>query len=395
MVLWDPSKLSADKLILPLNYFYLIQYFDGEHSLDQIGGLYLKQFGEFLLPDLLKKLLGDLDEKLFLEGARVQEAQRAAIEAYRQAPVRPAAYAGKSYEAEPAKLRAQVKAFFTSKEGPDSKPSEHRGKMLKGLVAPHYEPKSAGPVYAWAYKELIDGETPDCFVLLGTGNAGLEQHFAVTDKDFETPLGRVPVNHALVQAFRTNGGEEFFQDELSHRYEHSLEFQLPFLQYARGVDKPFTIVPVLCAFPAVTLADPQYRESQAQIERFIQAMTSALAQVGTSVCFIASAELAHIGLRYGDKDPPTDFAFHKCMQTDMAMLKYVEERNPQAFFEFIAKERDQRHIYGFATIYTLLRLMSAAEGQVLRYDRGITDQFNSTATYASIAFFSPPTVLPG
>jgi len=51
------------------------------------------------------------------------------------------------------------------------------------------------------------------------------------------------------------------------------------------------------------------------------------------------------------------------------------------------KEQDQRRISGFSPIYSLLRLIEAETGQVLRYDRGITDQFNFTVTYASMAFF--------
>jgi hypothetical protein len=69
------------------------------------------------------------------------------------------------------------------------------------------------------------------------------------------------------------------------------------------------------------------------------------------------------------------------------MLKPVEELKPDEFARFIQKEGDQRRITGFAAIYTLLKLLQAEKGQVLRYDRGITDQYNSTVTYASMAFF--------
>ena len=51
------------------------------------------------------------------------------------------------------------------------------------------------------------------------------------------------------------------------------------------------------------------------------------------------------------------------------------------------KEQDQRRISCFSPIYSMLRLIEAESGQVLRYDCGITDQFNSTVTYASMAFF--------
>ena len=134
MVLWDPTGLSKEKLVLPLNYFFIIQHFDGEHSLAEIGALYLKRFGEFLVPSKIEQLVSDLNEKLFLEGQRAEDARRLAREAYRQSPLRRAAFSGRGYEADGAKLKKQIDGFFTSKEGPDFKPSEHAGKKIKGLV---------------------------------------------------------------------------------------------------------------------------------------------------------------------------------------------------------------------------------------------------------------------
>ncbi|HMS82317.1 MAG TPA: MEMO1 family protein, partial [Nitrospira sp.] len=95
----------------------------------------------------------------------------------------------------------------------------------------------------------------------------------------------------------------------------------------------------------------------------------------------------HLGLRYGDPAPPTDFSFHRSMQRDLEMLKHAEDLKPEEFAAYIQRENDQRRISGFSPIYCLLRLIQAEKGQVLRYDRGITDQYNSTATYASMAFF--------
>ncbi len=66
ILLWDPTGLSAEKLIVQLNYFYLFQFFDGEHSLQQIGGKYLKKYAEFLIPDRLGRFVEDLEDNLFL-----------------------------------------------------------------------------------------------------------------------------------------------------------------------------------------------------------------------------------------------------------------------------------------------------------------------------------------
>ena len=383
MVLWDPTGLSKDKLVLPLNYFFIIQHFDGEHSLAEIGALYLKRFGEFLGPSKMQQLVFDQNEKLFLEGQRTEDARRMAREVYRQSPLRRAAFAGRSYEADGVKLKKQIDGFFTSKEGPDFKPSVHAGKKIKGLVAPTYDLKQAGPIYAWGYKELQDAEQPDLFVIIGTASAGLDHVFAVTDKDFETPLGIVradqPILDQLKSALPTS-----FEDDLCHQAEQAIEFQLPFLQDIVGTKKPFTIVPILSSFSAASLSDPTIRQS---VDQFLSGLREILEQSSRTYCVVAAGELAHLGIRYGDKAPPTDFSFHRCMQFDLEMLKPVEERQPEDFANYIRKEQDQRRISGFSPIYSLLRLIEAESGQVLRYDRGITDQYNSTVTYASMAFF--------
>ena len=381
IVLWDPSGLSQEKLVLPLNFFFIVQHFDGEHSVQDIGALYLKRFGEFLLPSKVEQLVTDLDQKLFLEGPRAETARQQAQIHYRQRPVRPAVCAGRSYETDGAKLRKQIDGFFTSGEGPDFKPSEHQGQLIKGLVMPTYDLKQAGPVYAWGYKELQEAQQPDVYILIGTAHAGLANLFAVTDKSFETPLGVVPVDQPLVSHLKSMA-PEFFEEDIAHQSEHAIEFQLPFLQTV--ISKPFTMVPILSSFSASSLLDPIVRGS---VDGFLSALGDSILTSGKTVCVIAAGELAHIGLRYGDSAPPTDFSFHRSMQKDLEMLKQVEDLNPEGFAQYIQKEQDQRRISGFSPIYSLLRLIQAEKGHVLRYDRGIADQYNSTVTYASLAFF--------
>src|SRR5207237_4914611 len=102
---------------------------------------------------------------------------------------------------------------------------------------------------------LQEAATQDVFVIIGTCHAGLKNCFAVTDKDFETPLGIVPDNKEVLVRFRQNGGEPFFDEDSSHRNEHSIEFQLPFLQHTVASKKLITILPILFSFPTVCLID--------------------------------------------------------------------------------------------------------------------------------------------
>ncbi len=388
----DPEGISDGILFLPPNIFYLVQFLDGQHTRNQIAGEYLKRFGEILMPQWVDKVIGDLDEKLFLEGERFDAAKRALLASFRAQPTRPAMFAGKSYEADPEKLKQQLDGFFRPKEGPGSSPSEHAGKALKAIVAPNVEINQAGPIYAWAYKEVREAKTPDVFVILGTARGVIETLFACTDRDFETPLGLVRTDREFLRLFRAHGGEVFFQDELAHRKDHAIEFQAVFLQHVLGAAKPVTIVPVLCSFSHLHFSHPDLLAQGQRVGQFLEAFRKTLAAFGKEVCFVVSGDLAHIGMRYGDLKPPTDFSFHKTMQADLAMLKHAENGDPDAFLQFIQNEDDARRIGLLPPLYTMLKLVGypsggAPKGSVLRYDRATVDQYNSTVTYAALAFY--------
>ncbi|TLY22589.1 MAG: AmmeMemoRadiSam system protein B [Nitrospirae bacterium] len=383
----DAEGISDGILFLPPNIFYLVQFLDGKHTRNQIAGEYLKRFGEILMPQWVDKFIADLDEKLFLEGERLDAAKQALSESFRAQPTRPAMFAGKSYEADPGKLKQQLDGLFRSKEGPGSAPSENAGKALKAIVAPHVEINTAGPLYAWAYKEVREATTPDVFVILGVARGIIQTLFACTDKDFETPLGLVKTDREFLRLFREQGGEVFFEEDLAHRKDHAIEFQAVFLQHLLGHTKPFTIVPVLCSFSHLHFGHSDMIAQGARIGQFIEAFRKTLAAFGKEVCFVVSGDLAHIGMRYGDLKPPTDFSFHKTMQSDLAMLKHAENGDPEAFLQFIQKEDDARRIGLLPPLYTMLKLLDGEKGTVLRYDRATVDQYNSTVTYAAMAFY--------
>src|SRR2546428_8832491 len=205
----DPEGISEGILFLHPNIFYLVQFLDGKHTRNQIAGEYLKRFGEILMPQWVDKFIADLDEKLFLEGERFEAAKQALLESFRAQPTRPATFAGKSYEADPEKLKQQLDGFFRSKEGPGSAPSGNAGQALNAIVAPQVEINTAGPIYPWASKEVREAKKPDGFLVLGGVPGWLETLFACTDKDFETPLGLVRTDRELLRLFREHGGRAF------------------------------------------------------------------------------------------------------------------------------------------------------------------------------------------
>ena len=84
-----------------------------------------------------------------------------------------------------------------------------------------------------------------------------------------------------------------------------------------------------------------------EFQRFVDALKELLKSSGLKVCLIASADLAHIGLRFGDPTPPDELELQKLKMEDEAKLRFVTQRDSEGFWESIAQDLDHRRICGF------------------------------------------------
>ena len=96
------------------------------------------------------------------------------------------------------------------------------------VAAPHIDLRVSEKTYSLAYGALR-GPAPPAVLILGTGHSQ-EQPFCLTGKTFATPLGEVSCDEAAVERLRDAGGTALSADDFHHRSEHSIEFQLIFLQ---------------------------------------------------------------------------------------------------------------------------------------------------------------------
>ena len=69
------------------------------------------------------------------------------------------------------------------------------------------------------------------------------------------------------------------------------------------------------------------------------------------------------------------------------MLEYVEKLDGEGFFSSILKERDRRRICGLPAIYTMLKVLEAKEGRLLRYGQAYTPETQSVVSFASLGFY--------
>ena len=143
---------------------------------------------------------------------------------------RPPAVAGQFYEGDGVRLAHQVESCFTDARGPGELPVRHRTpeRRIRALVVPHAGFVYSGPIAALAYGAVAAERPPDSVLVLGVDHHGSGVPAAVSARDWDTPLGPVPVDLDLAHAL-AHGPIEI--DEAAHRDEHSIEVQLPFLQY--------------------------------------------------------------------------------------------------------------------------------------------------------------------
>ncbi len=386
--LQDPLRYSEETVFVPRDIFFIISLFDGEHSTLDIQEQYMRRFGDILFSDRVQEIIKQLDANLLLESENFERHKSLTLDEFRASSVRAAVHAGGAYELEAGKLKEQLTAFFASPDGPgEVSEADAPNGSIKGIVAPHIDLARGGPCYAWAYKEIAERCDADLFVILGTCHTTSETPFILTKKDFQTPLGVMATDEDLVRSLAAGYSKDLFADELTHKFEHSIEFQVVFLQHVLRGKKDVKIVPILCSsFHEMIEKDIVPSEFPA-IADFISLLKDAVARSGRSVCFVASADLSHVGQRFGDQVQISPNLLEVIKSRDMDMLKHVEQLDATAFFRSIQKDKDDRKICGLPSIYTLLNVIEASEGKILKYSQAPERQTESVVSFASVAFW--------
>jgi AmmeMemoRadiSam system protein B len=143
------------------------------------------------------------------------------------------AQAGTFYPDTEGALRTQILQSFLHPLGPRSIPTipGTQNQNLLGLVVPHAGYKYSGPVAAHSYYKLASAGIPESIIILGPNHTGLGSGVStMTEGEWSTPLGDVPIDADLAQEIVDSSDLVDVEDE-AHRNEHSIEVQLPFLQF--------------------------------------------------------------------------------------------------------------------------------------------------------------------
>jgi AmmeMemoRadiSam system protein B len=398
VALRDPAGYTEQIAVLPPALLDLVSLFDGDHSVEEIQEILRGRHGKAPTGKQIADIIEQFDAAGFLESDRFRERRRALEDAFRQSPVRPAAHAGGAYAGDAVELEAQIDGFFAASDGPwagvnsavnggvsavnrdfsavnrdfftdpVASPSAAAPQTrTRALIAPHIDFHRGGSTYAWAYREILERSDADLYVVLGTCHAGMPDPFAVTLKPYDTPLGAVPVDREFYDGLARRAGQDLLASEPAHRTEHSIEFQAVMLQHVVGRRRPFAILPVLASYLHESLWSGGAPEADPRIPRFVDALRETMAASARRVCLVAGVDLAHVGPRFGDREPNTAASLARVERDDRAMLESVVGGDARGFYAGVAADHDARRICGLSPIYTLLRLLPEAPGRLVRY----------------------------
>ncbi|WP_457756288.1 AmmeMemoRadiSam system protein B [Thermodesulfatator indicus] len=263
--------------------------------------------------------------------------------------IRMPAVAGRFYEANPELLRKEIEAYLD--------PTAPKEPAI-GAVCPHAGYMFSGHVAGAVYSRLI---IPDTVVILGPNHTGLGHPAAIMAKGaWQMPFGTVPIEEKLA-AFILQESQVLSHDVEAHLYEHSLEVQVPFLQY---LNPDVAIVPIcLSHLPYEALEDIGL------------AVAKGIAAYGGPVLIVASTDMSHY--------VPLEVA----KQKDALAIEKIIELDAVGLIEVVTREKiSMCGVFPTATSLIAARALGAKGAELVKYATSgeISGDFYQVVGYAGL-----------
>ena len=267
------------------------------------------------------------------------------------------AVAGHFYKGSSEGLKKQVEGFIL--------PDAQRRKAI-GIVAPHAGLIYSGSVAGAVYSSI---EIPDTIVLIGPNHTGLGASISLmAGGSWETPLGSVKIDERLAGTILSKS-PRIREDSLAHLREHSLEVQLPFLQYFK---KDINIVPI-------QMLDSRL-ETCLELGR---ALAEAIAE-----CGVRSAEQnSEMPLIVASSDMSHYEKASVAREKDLKAIQKILDLDPEGLYRTV---RDSSiTMCGFAPAVTMLvasKILGAKRAELVMYTNSgeVSGDYDKVVGYAGI-----------
>jgi MEMO1 family protein len=371
----DPFRYTDAILVLPPALVSCLLLFDGEHDEGDLREALVRVTGDLEVGSLLDHLTRSLREAGFLEDDTFAALRERRHRAFAAAPVRPAVHAATAYPADPGELRQTLDRYL------DEAPQPAAGDGLLGIAAPHVSPEGGWRSYAAAYAGLRGLDRGRTFVVLGTSHYGEPGRFGLTHKPYATPLGETTPDPALVNTLAEAGGPAACLEDYCHAVEHSIEFQVVFLQHLFGGD--VAVVPILCG-PFDTAAG--LPEEDPDVGVFLSVLQDATRTAGDRIVWVMGVDMAHVGRRYGDRLDARagEGAMVAVESRDRERCDRLSATDAAGFWRLLSPQDDLKWC-GSSPLYTFLKAAEPSSGRLLHYQQWNIDP-RSVVSFAALTF---------
>jgi AmmeMemoRadiSam system protein B len=280
--------------------------------------------------------------------------------------------AGKFYESDFTKLDKELNGCFSSKLGPGELPIRRDDEQkIKAIIVPHAGYFYSGPCAAWAYKEIAERHLPKTYVILGFSHGGMPSGISI--EDWKTPFGIVKTDKDLAIYLKDNTSLKI--NESVHEEEHSIEVQVPFLQFVnRDALGTMKILPISFG------RDLDFEKIALELSKALKSR---------DVVYIVSSDFTHYGRNYGYVPFTTDIQA-KLKDLDVHAIKLINSLDINGFSDFL--NRSNITICGYYPILLLMKILSLDEepskGNLLMYytSAEISGDYSTSVSYVSILF---------
>ncbi|MGB8951077.1 MAG: AmmeMemoRadiSam system protein B [Candidatus Aminicenantales bacterium] len=227
------------------------------------------------------------------------------------------------------------------------------------VLSPHAGYEYSGPVAGAVFSSVV---LPSTFVILGPSHRPIRPRFALmSEGSWETPLGNVPIESGLARLIG-NYSRLTIEDSQAHSEEHSIEVQLPFIQFFK---KEFSIVPAVFSYLAT------YEE----LEELGKALARGIQEFQKEVLIVASTDMSH----YVSQE--------EAKEKDFLAIQKVLNLDAEGLFSIVQEE--DISMCGYQPVISAIiasKELGAEKGELIKYatsgDR--TGDFAQVVGYAGI-----------
>jgi AmmeMemoRadiSam system protein B len=380
LLIRDPYQYSDATLIVPPALVPCLQLLDGATSELELRELLVRMTGDLQVGPLQDHLMQTLDGAGFLETEAYAELVERRRREFADAPVREPSHCGPGgYPEEIDPLRATIGRWMAGEPNVDGRDS------LVGIASPHVSPEGGWQSYRAAYTALRPEYADRTFVILGTSHYGAPEKFGLTRKPFVTPFGTTGTDLKLVDELASKADAAVTMEDYCHAIEHSIEFQVVFLQNVYGPQ--VRIVPILCGSFAQSIYEGGKPEDNEGVRRFLGTLGEIAAREGDRLLWVLGIDMAHIGRRYGNDYPALAYQgeMARVTERDKDRIDQVNSGNTQGFWELVQNNHDDLNWCGSSPLYTFLSAVPGLRGELRRYEQwNIDDQ--SVVSFAGMTF---------